>query len=30
MASLLLKGIYKVYPSGVTAVSDFNREIKDK
>ena len=30
MASLLLKGIYKVYPSGVTAVTDFNLEIKDK
>ena len=30
MASLLLKGIYKVYPSGVTAVTDFNLNIKDK
>ena len=30
MASLFLKGIYKVYPSGVTAVTDFNLEIKDK
>jgi multiple sugar transport system ATP-binding protein len=30
MASLLLKGIYKVYPSGVVAVSDFNLDIKDK
>ncbi|HJB92846.1 MAG TPA: sn-glycerol-3-phosphate ABC transporter ATP-binding protein UgpC [Candidatus Borkfalkia stercoripullorum] len=30
MASLLLKGIYKVYPSGVTAVTDFNLDIKDK
>ncbi len=30
MASLSLKNIYKVYPSGVTAVSDFNLEIEDK
>ena len=30
MASLSLKGIYKKYPGGVTAVSDFNLEIKDK
>ena len=30
MASLNLKGIYKVYPSGVTAVSDFNLDIEDK
>ena len=30
MASLFLKGIYKVYPSGVTAVTDFNLEIRDK
>ena len=30
MASLSLKGIYKVYPGGVTAVSDFNLDIKDK
>ena len=30
MASLLLKGVYKVYPSGVTAVTDFNLDIKDK
>ena len=30
MSSLLLKGIYKVYPSGVTAVTDFNLDIKDK
>lgn len=30
MASLTLKGIYKHYPGGVTAVSDFNLEIKDK
>ena len=30
MASLLLKELYKVYPSGVVAVSDFNLEIKDK
>ena len=30
MASLLLQGVYKVYPSGVTAVTDFNLDIKDK
>ena len=30
MASLQLKNIYKVYPSGVTAVSDFNLDIQDK
>ena len=30
MAGLSLRNIYKVYPSGVTAVSDFNLEIKDK
>ncbi len=30
MASLSLKNIYKKYPGGVTAVSDFNLEIKDK
>ncbi len=30
MASLSLKGIYKKYPGGVVAVSDFNLEIKDK
>ena len=30
MASLSLRGIYKRYPGGVTAVSDFNLEIKDK
>lgn len=30
MASLTLKGIYKRYQGGVTAVSDFNLEIKDK
>ena len=30
MASLSLKNIYKRYPGGVTAVSDFNLEIKDK
>ncbi|MBQ2676321.1 MAG: sn-glycerol-3-phosphate ABC transporter ATP-binding protein UgpC [Clostridia bacterium] len=30
MASLSLKGIYKKYPGGVIAVSDFNLEIKDK
>ena len=30
MASLALKGIYKRYPGGVVAVSDFNMNIKDK
>ncbi len=30
MASLSLKHIYKKYPGGVTAVSDFNLEVKDK
>jgi len=30
MASVLFKHIYKRYPGGVTAVSDFNLEIKDK
>ena len=30
MASLKLKNIYKVYPSGVTAVTDFNLDIEDK
>ncbi|MBQ2252851.1 MAG: ATP-binding cassette domain-containing protein, partial [Clostridia bacterium] len=30
MASLTLKHIFKKYPGGVTAVSDFNLEIKDK
>ncbi|MBP3381603.1 MAG: ATP-binding cassette domain-containing protein, partial [Clostridia bacterium] len=30
MASLSLKSIYKRYNGGVTAVSDFNLEIKDK
>ena len=30
MASVLLKNIYKRYPGGVTAVSDFNLEIADK
>ena len=30
MASLSLKKIYKKYPAGVVAVSDFNLEIKDK
>ena len=30
MASLSLKGIYKKYPGGVVAVSDFNLEIEDK
>ena len=30
MSSLNLKNIYKVYPSGVTAVSDFNLDIEDK
>ncbi len=30
MASLLLKNIYKVYQSGVTAVTDFTLDIEDK
>jgi multiple sugar transport system ATP-binding protein len=30
MSSLSLKGLYKKYPGGVTAVSDFNLEIEDK
>ena len=30
MASLTLRHIYKKYPGGVTAVSDFDLEIKDK
>ena len=30
MASLSLRHIYKKYPGGVTAVTDFNLEIKDK
>ncbi len=30
MASLSLKNIYKKYPGGVVAVSDFNLEIEDK
>ena len=30
MAGLSLRHIYKKYPGGVTAVSDFNLEIKDK
>ena len=30
MASLSLKNIYKVYPSGFDAVKDFNLEIEDK
>ena len=30
MSSLNLKNVYKVYPSGVTAVSDFNLDIEDK
>ncbi len=30
MASLSLKHIYKVYPNGTKAVSDFNMEIEDK
>ena len=30
MASLNLKGIYKRYAGGVTAVSDFNLDIEDK
>ena len=29
MASLSLRHIYKKYPGGVTAVTDFNLEIKD-
>src|SRR5690554_3790760 len=30
MASLSLRDLYKKYPGGVVAVSDFNMEIKDK
>ena len=30
MASVTLKNIYKIYSGGVTAVSDFNLEIKDQ
>ena len=30
MASVSLRHIYKKYPGGVTAVSDFNLEIKDE
>ncbi|MBE6631457.1 MAG: sn-glycerol-3-phosphate ABC transporter ATP-binding protein UgpC [Ruminococcaceae bacterium] len=30
MASLTFKHIYKKYPGGVTAVSDFNLDVKDK
>ncbi|MBE6546971.1 MAG: sn-glycerol-3-phosphate ABC transporter ATP-binding protein UgpC [Ruminococcaceae bacterium] len=30
MASLSLRHIYKKYPGGVTAVSDFNLDVKDK
>ena len=30
MASVTLKNVYKTYPGGVTAVSDFNIEIEDK
>ncbi len=30
MASLSLRNVYKRYPGGVTAVTDFNLEIKDK
>ena len=30
MSSLNLKNIHKVYPSGVTAVTDFNLDIEDK
>ena len=30
MASVTLKGIYKKYAGGVTAVSDFNLDIEDK
>ena len=30
MASLSLRNIYKIYPGGFTAVSDFNLEIEDK
>src|SRR5574344_2305516 len=30
MANLSLRHLYKVYPNGVKAVSDFNMEIQDK
>lgn len=30
MAGLSLRNIYKKYPGGVTAVTDFTLEIKDK
>ena len=30
MASISLKGIYKIYPNGYEAVKDFNLEIQDK
>ena len=30
MSSLNLKNVYKVYPSGVTAVTDFNLDVEDK
>lgn len=30
MASVTLKNVYKIYPEGVTAVSDFNLKIEDK
>ena len=30
MASVSLRNMYKKYPGGVIAVSDFNIEIKDK
>ena len=30
MAGVKLQGIYKKYPGGVIAVSDFNLDIKDK
>ena len=30
MSSVTLKGIYKKYAGGVTAVSDFNLDIEDK
>ena len=30
MASVTMKQLYKVYPGGVTAVSDFNLDVADK
>ena len=30
MAGLSFKHIYKVYPNGTKAVSDFNMEVQDK